>query len=115
MAIKFHKSGFDNAVRLINAGQIETFDADWNEEKPTLEELVYFINHHEMGEFGRWFLGVDDAFPADAKEHYIYPHGDFKTVQKCALVHTHKEAQKNGHHEIANAAKQLIEMIDKKK
>ena len=26
-----------------------------------------------------------------------------------------EEAQKNGHHEIANAAKQLIEMIDKKK
>ncbi|OQA35964.1 MAG: hypothetical protein BWY54_00303 [Candidatus Dependentiae bacterium ADurb.Bin331] len=115
MAIKIHKSGLENAMRLINAGEVETFDADWNEEKPTLEELVYFINHHDMSEYGRWFLGIDDKFPVDTKEHYVFPYGDLKTVQKCALVNTLNEAQKSNHQEIAHTANQLIQMIDKKK
>ena len=115
MAVTFHKKGYDNAVRLIKAGEISSFDADWNEEKPTLDEIVRFINTHFMSEYGLWFLGTDDKFPAEAKEHYIYPYGDLKTVQRCGVLDTLEKAKKNNHHEIAKTAQELLAMIDKKK
>ena len=114
MAIKLHKDGHENAVRLIKAGEVSTFDADWNEEKPTPDEVVRFINAHFMSEYGLWFLGTDDKFPDNAKEYYIYPYGDLKMVQRCALIDTIKKSQEKNHPEITAAAKQLLEMIDKK-
>lgn len=113
MAIKLHKDGYENAVRLIKAGEVSTFDANWNEEKPTPDEVVRFINAHFMSEYGLWFLGTDDKFPDNAKEHYVFPYGDLKMVQRCALVDSIKKSEKN-HPEITNAAKQLLDMIDKK-
>ncbi|MBI2774494.1 hypothetical protein HYX58_00590 [Candidatus Dependentiae bacterium] len=115
MAATFNKKGYDNAVRLIKAGEISTFDANWNEEKPTQDEVVRFINTHFMSEYGLWFLGTDSKFPADAKEHYIYPYGDLKTVQRCAIVDTMEKAKKNNDAQIANSAKELLAMVDKNK
>ena len=114
MAIKFHKAGFDNAVRLIQAKQATSFDANWEEEKPTKDEIVHFINAHYMSEYGLWFLGTDSNFPEDAREHYVYPYGDLKLVQRCALVDTLKKSEQNKDSEITNAAKRLLEMLDKK-
>lgn len=114
MAIKFHKVGYENAVRLIKAGEVETFDADWSEEQPTTSEVVNFINTHYMKEYGLWFLGTNDAFPPDAKEHYVYPYGDLKTVQRAALSDTIKKAQQKKDNEIAQMAQQLLDMFYKK-
>lgn len=115
MAIKFHKSGFDNAVRLIKVGEVATFDSDWNEEKPTPDEVNHFIDTHYMSEYGLWFLGKDEKYPDDVKEHYVYPHGDLKMVQRCAIVDSLAKAKKNGDQEVAKATQQLLDMIDKKK
>jgi hypothetical protein len=115
MSIKLHRQGFDNAVRLIRAGEVATFDANWQEEKPTLDETVRFINTHYMNEYGLWFLGVDSKYPSDAKEHYVYPHGDLKMVQRCAIIDSLKHAEKNGNEEITKAAQELLSMIDKRK
>jgi len=64
-----------------------------------------------MDEYGRWFLGTDGKYPVDAKEHYVYPYGDLKTVQQCGLVDSIKRAKKNGDFEIAKAAEKLLEML----
>lgn len=114
MAIKFHKQGFDNAVRLIQAKQATSFDSNWQEEKPTKDEMVHFINTHDMSEYGLWFLGTDGNFPENTHEHYVYPHGDLKLVQRCALVDTLKKSEANKDAEIANAVKRLLGMLDKK-
>lgn len=115
MAIRFHHQGYDNAVRLIEANEVDTFNVDWNEVKPDATEMVDFINTHYMKEYGLWFLGVDDSFPTDAKEHYVYPHGDLHMVQLCALVHTIKRAEGNGDDEIVRAAQRLFDMIEEKR
>jgi hypothetical protein len=112
MAIIFNQAAYDRAKYLIEKGEIETFDADWNEEKPTIDEIIHYLDAHYLGEYGLWFLGIDKDEPEDVKERYVYPYGDLKTVQRCALVHTIKEAEKNGHKEIVDAAKKLLEMVD---
>jgi len=112
MAIILNKSGFDYAVRLIQEGEFESFDADWQEEQPTPDEVGNFLNTHYIQEYGLWFLGINDQHADTTKEYYEYPHGDLKEVQRSALVHSLAHAQKNGHAEIAHAVKKLIEMID---
>lgn len=112
MAIILNRSGFEHAERLIKEGEFETFDADWHEERPTPDEVGNFINTHYIQEYGLWFLAINDQYPDTTTEYYEYPHGDLKEVQRCALVHSMIHAEKNGHKEIAHAAKKLIDMID---
>ena len=57
-------------------------------------------------------MNVD--MPKDVKEHYDYPYGDLKTVQRSALVDTIARADKAGHKDIAQVAKRLLEMVDKR-
>lgn len=114
MAIKFHRLGFEHAARLIEAGEFTTFDSNWNEEKPTRDEVINFINSHTMNEYGLWFLGTNSQFPADSKEHYVYPHGDLKMIQQCGLADTLAKAQEKDDHEIVRAAQELLDMIDVK-
>ena len=111
MSIKLNTEAVKQAERLIDAGEVETFDAQWNEEKPTADEVDHYINTHFMKEYGMWFLGKNAQYPDSAKEHYEYPYGDLKEVQRCALVDTIKRAEQSGHEEIVRAAKNLLHMI----
>ena len=111
MAIILHQNGFNHAEKLIKAGEVESFDADWNEEQPTPDEVNYFIDTHYLKEYGLWFLAIDDQYADTTKEYYAYPYGDLKEVQLCALVHSMAQAEKKGHKEVVDAAKKLIEMI----
>ncbi len=112
MPVKLINVAYEHAVKLIKAGEVESFDADWSEVAPTPDEVLHFLNSHSMHEYGLWFLGRNSQFPDSAKEHYIYPHGDLKEVQTCALEETLNKAETNGDAEIAQAAKQLLAMID---
>jgi hypothetical protein len=113
-AAHLNKKSLEMAERLIKAGELETFDTNWEAEKPTPDEVNHYLSSHYMDEYGMWFLAVNPQVPKDNKEHYIYPYGDLKTVQRCALVDTAAQAEKAGHKEIAQVAKRLIELIDKK-
>lgn len=115
MAITLNQNALQRAKELILAGEFESLDADWNEEKPTPTEVDEFIDTHYMKEYGNWFLGKNSKFDSEVKEHYEYPHGDLKEVQRCALVHSVELAEKQGDKEIAQAARELIKLIDQKK
>ncbi len=112
-AIHLNKKAVEQAERLIKAGEIEAFDSNWEAEKPTSDELNHYLNTHTTQEYGLWFLGINPSMPKEVKEHYDYPYGDLKTVQRAGLVDTIKRAEKNGHKEIVQVAKQLLEMLDK--
>lgn len=112
--IHLNKKALEQAEKLIKSGQIETFDNDWAEEAPTTDEVINYLGAHSMEEYGAWYLGENPATPKNLKEHYDYPYGDLKTVQRCALVDTIKRAEKSGHKDIAQIAKRLLEMVDKR-
>lgn len=114
MALKLNKEAVAQAERLIKANEIESFDVNWNEEKPTPDEVNHYINTHFIEEYGKWFLGINEQMPKNIKERYDYPYGDLKTVQRCALVDTIQRAEKKGEKEIAEAAKRLLEKVDEK-
>ena len=112
-AVHLNKKALEQAERLIKAGEIETFDTNWEAEKPTVNELNDYLDSHYMDEYGMWFLGIDPSKPKDIKEHYVYPYGDLKTVQRSALVDSIARAEKAGHKDIAQVAKRLLELVDK--
>lgn len=114
MKINLHKQAVDQAEKLIHAGQVANFDANWENEKPTADEVENYIETHYMTEYGKWFLGIDASAPKEFKEHFVYPYGDLKVVQRAALVDSIKKAEKAGHAEIAKEAKRLLELFDKK-
>jgi hypothetical protein len=114
MAINLNKAGLEQAERLIKAGEIEDFDTNWEAEKPTTDEVNHYLNAHYVKEYGMWFLGINTDFSKDVKEHYEYPYGDLKTVQRCALADTIARAEKAGHKEIVQVAKKLLELVDSK-
>jgi hypothetical protein len=114
MAITLNQAAVERAKYLINAGECTSFDADWNEEKPTRDEVIEYIDNHDIKEYGLWFLGKNDAFDRGVKEHYEYPCGDLREIQRCALVHTIEQAQERGDMAIVSAAEDLIRLIDEK-
>jgi|ERR1700733_1195144 len=112
--IHINKAGLEQAERLIKAGEIEDFDTNWEAEKPTVDEVNHYLNSHYVNEYGMWFLGINPGFSKDVKEHYEYPYGDLKTVQRSALVDTIARAEKAAHKEIVQVAKKLLELVDSK-
>jgi hypothetical protein len=112
MAIKLNQAAVERAKYLIKAGEFESFDSSWDEEKPNQTEIDYFIGAHDMKEYGNWFLGKNDQFDSELPEHYEYPIGDLKEVQRCALVYSLSRAEEKKYREIAQAARELIEFID---
>ncbi len=115
MAIHLNKKALEQAERLIKAGEIESFDTNWEAEKPTSDEVNYYLNTHDMSEYGSWFLGINTEMKDNVKEHYVYPYGDLKTVQRAALEDTINKAQKANHKDIVQVAKRLLELVDKHK
>lgn len=113
MAVKLHRAGVQYAQERIKSSEYDSFDTDWSEVKPTTDEVLHFIDAHDMQEYGQWFLAINDNFSPEVKEHYVYPHGDLKLVQKCALEVAAHEAGKKGFQEIVDAANRLLTLIDK--
>lgn len=112
MAIQINKNAIKQAEKLIKAGEITTFDTNWQEEKPTADEINHYLSAHSMDEYGTWFLGEDMSVQKNLKEHYVYPYGDLKTVQKAALLDTINRAEKAENKDIAQVAKRLLELVE---
>lgn len=117
MAVKLHHKGFAHAQMLINAHEVEHNQngVTWKDSAPTADDSAKFLKTHDIEEYGEWFLGVDTDKPRENKEHYVYPYGDFSEVHRGAVVQAEKEANTQGHQEIAQAAKKLLAMVDAQK
>lgn len=112
MAIKLHQAGYDHAEDLIEQGvEVEHDENNWDEVKPTIDDKLNYLDAHSIDEYGLWFLGIDPSKPADNPDKFVYPTGDFNVVQKSALVLAEKNAKRNNHSDIEQAAQRLLKMM----
>lgn len=115
MAIKLNEKAIAHAEELIKAHEFEYNHVPWSESSPTTNDTVRYLNTHDLEEYGEWFLGIDtDNAKMESKERYLYPLGDFNEVQRSALNFAAENAQKKNHAEVAQAAKRLLDLIEKK-
>jgi len=113
MAVKLHKSAFDHAQKLINAGHVVVDDRDaWSAHQPSAQQENEFIDRHGWDVYGKWYLGIDDEEPAQTKGHYKFPYGDFENVHRCGVLSAESRAGQYKYYDIENAAAHLHGMIE---
>jgi hypothetical protein len=91
--------------------EVEHTSNNWEEVKPTADDELHYIETHSLDEYGQWFLGINTDVAEDRKSKYVYPFGDFKVVQKSALMVVEEVAGKKHQHEIKDVAHQLLTKI----
>jgi hypothetical protein len=113
MGVRLNERGFEHAKALIDEGRFVLDDRDaWSEHQPSAAEENRFLEQNGFGEYGKWFLGVDDAEDEETKGHYKFPYGDFKAVHRCGVLSAESRAGQRKYMDIERAAAHLHGMLD---
>ncbi len=113
MATKLNRRGYEHAQELVQDGNVVADERDdWSEHAPSTDEENEFIEKHGYGEFGKWFLGIDDEASEDTKGRYKFPYGDFKKIHRCGILAAESRAGQYDHDDIQDAAAHLHGMIE---
>jgi hypothetical protein len=113
VAVRLNNRGYDHAKRLAKERRVVIDDRDdWSEHRPRAADENRFIEEHGIGEYGRWFLGLDDEQDADNKGHWKFPYGDFDKVHRCGVLAAEVRAAQNDYDDIAKAAAHLHGMLE---
>jgi len=114
MAIKLNRSALEHARSLVRDGKVVRDERDdWSEHAPGTDDENAFIDERGWTDYGRWHLGVDEDDERDTKQRYSFPYGDFQKVHRCGVISLESRAGQYDHDEIRDAAKRLLELIDK--
>jgi len=116
MAVKLNRKAFEHAKTLVLEGKY-VYDErdDWSEHQPSAEDENEFIRLHGLGEYAKWYLGINDEKPHDTKGAYEFPYGDFKNVHRCGLLAAESRAAQYKHHDIESAVAHLHGMVEAQK
>jgi hypothetical protein len=111
---RVNKDAVARARKLIDAG---TFDdtTEWSDAAPSTDDENAEIDKHGYDGYGAWHLAVDPDASPETKGRYKFPYGDFRKVNRAALIHAKQRAAQNDHDEIEKAADQLLQRLDDKR
>jgi hypothetical protein len=111
---RVNRDGVRKARELIDAGKVDV-DTEWSEAAPSADDENAEIDKHGYDGFGAWHLAVDPDAAEDTKKRYAFPYGDFKKVNRAALIHGKQRAAQNDHDAIETAADELLQRLDEKR
>lgn len=108
-----NQAAFRHARSLIQGGDVVRDERDhWSEAQPTADEENHFIEREGWSAFALWHLGIDRRKNERTKEAYSFPIGDFRRVHRGGVIAAESRAGQHDHHEIADALKALLRIID---
>ncbi len=110
---RVNKDGISNARKLIDAGDVDT-TTEWSDAAPSTEDENKLIDSDGYGSYGKWHLAVDTSASEDTKGRFRFPYGDFRKVNRAALIHAKQRAAQNDHGDIEKAADELLRRLDDK-
>jgi hypothetical protein len=111
---KVNQDAVKHARELINEGKFDD-ETPWSEAAPSADDANEEIDKDSYEEFARWHLAVDEDANEGTKGRYRFPYGDFRKVNRAALIHAKQRASQNGHDEIEKAADQVLGDLDGKR
>ncbi|MCW2889608.1 MAG: hypothetical protein QOE54_4347 [Streptosporangiaceae bacterium] len=113
MVVKLSERSFDFAKKLVGEGRAVLDQmGEWSEHQPSAQQENEFIEKHGFGEYGRWYLGVDDEYAEENKSRYKFPYGDFENVHRCGVIAAEVRAAQRKYTDIEVAAAHLHGMLD---
>jgi hypothetical protein len=111
---RVNKAGVENAEKLIDAGRYDD-ETEWSDAAPSTEQANEVIEKKGYDGFGAWHLAVDPDAGEETKGRYAFPFGDFRQVNRAALIHAKQRAAQNDHDAIEKAADRLLERLDERR
>lgn len=108
---RVNRAGVDKAKAMIRARQYDG-STSWSEAAPDAERENEEIERHGYEGYGEWHLAIDTEASEETKDRYGFPYGDFRRVNRAALIHAKQRAAQNNHDEVAEAADGLLREMD---
>jgi hypothetical protein len=109
-----NRDAVKHARSLIDAGNYDD-TTEWSDAAPSTEEGNDVIDKDGYDGYAAWHLGVNTDASEDTKGRYAFPYGDFKKVNRAALIHAKQRAAQNDHREVEKAADELLSHLDTKR
>ena len=100
-----------HARTLIDGGHVDA-ETEWSDAAPSTDDENALIDQEGYEGFGRWHLGIEKGASEDTKGRYAFPFGDFRSVNRAALIHAKQRASQNGHDGLVKAADGLLQRLD---
>lgn len=113
MVVKLNRKSYNHTQKLIQDRKV-VLDGrdDWSEHQPSAQQENTFIEAHGIGEYQKWYLGVDDEISEGRKTRYKFPYGDFEKVHRCGILTAESRAGQYKYLDIEQAAAHLHGMLD---
>src|SRR4051812_730035 len=102
------------ARKLIDGGDYDD-PTEWSDAAPSTEQANDVLEKQGWQEFASWPLAVDPDANEETKGRYAFPYGDFRKVNRAALIHAKQRASQNDHDAIEAAAGELLDRLDEKR
>lgn len=113
MAVRMNRKAYDHARKLIEDRKVVLDERDdWSEHQPSAQQENRFFEEHGLGEYQKWYLGIDDEIGEDRKTRYKFPYGDFENVHRCGVLSAESRAGQYKHFDVEQAAAHLHGMLD---
>ncbi|WP_199421572.1 hypothetical protein [Actinotalea solisilvae] len=109
---RVNQAGVTHARELIEKRRYDT-TTSWSDAAPGADRENRWIERHGDDAYGEWHLAVDPDASPGTKARFRFPYGDFSRVNRAALVHAKQRAVQNGHDEVAAAADDLLQRLDR--
>ncbi len=116
MRVTLNKKAFEFAKEMIRQGKFSDKHGrgDLKKAKPSPAQETDFLKGHNWEEYGRWYLGAHYDRPENKQERYEFPMGDYELIHRSDLLEIQKRAHDHNYKDIADAAQELVNLIDKK-
>lgn len=116
MRVTLHKKAFEFAKQMIHENKFsdKRGSADAAHAMPTTAQEEHYLKSHSWDEFSKWYLGAHLDRPENTRNRYEFPMGDFDLIHRSDLLEIQKRAHKDNYPDIAQAAQDLVDLIDKK-
>ena len=111
---RVHQAGVRNARQLIDDGRFDD-RTEWSDAAPDAAAANAFIDSDGFDAFAAWHLAENPDASEGTKGRYAFPFGDFRTVNRAALIHAKQRASQNDHDAIGEAADDLLQRLDRKR
>ncbi|MCU1441058.1 MAG: hypothetical protein JWP85_2055 [Rhodoglobus sp.] len=114
MTVKLNRDALEHARSLVKQGKVVRDERDdWSEHAPSAAEENTFVEKNGWRDYAKWYLGIDREESDETKGRFSFPFGDFSKVHRCGVISLESRAAQHDHDDIAKAAKELLELIDK--